>query len=347
MMNKDFIQKEKKIWIKKKKFFIPIILAVFLLASVFLGVLYVKSEVKKPMSGNSEEVKFAVQKGQSTTEIGENLEKAGLIKSSFVFLLYLKYEGQADKIQAGNYTLTKNLSMLQIMETLTQGKITSGKITIPEGWTNSQIEAEVVKKGIGTSDDFKNALNKKYNYSFLSESPNGDMQGFLFPETYFLSSKPTSEEVVEKMLSEFSEKADPKIRAGAGKQDLSYYQILTLASIVEREVANGDDKKKVASVFLNRLDIGMKLDSCATVEYVLGTKKRILSSEDISIDSPYNTYKNSGLPPTPIANPGLDSIEAVLSPDKTDYLFFFSGKDGKTYFSKTQEEHEEKKAKYL
>lgn len=346
-MNKDFIQKEKKLWIKKKKFFIPVVFAVLILFSILFSVFYIDLAVKKPMSGSAEEISFTVEKGESTTEIGKNLEKTGLIKNSFIFLLYLKYKGQASEVQAGDYKLAKNLSMLQVMEVLTKGKVTSGKVTIPEGWTNKQVEEEVVKRGIGTNAGFKNALLKKYNYDFLKESPNGDLQGFLFPETYFLSSKPTPEEVIEKMLGEFEKKADLRIKKKIGENGLSYYQILTLASIVEREVTNKEDKKKVASVFLNRLENDIKLDSCATVEYILGTKKRILSLEDISIDSPYNTYKNRGLPPTPIANPGLDSIEAVLEPDNTDYLFFFSGKDGKTYFSKTQEEHEEKKLKFL
>jgi len=318
-----------------------------LLTSVYLGVSYVGNAVKKPLSNSTEEVKFTVQKGESTTQIGEKLEKDGLIKNSFIFLLYLKYKRQASQIQAGDYTLKKNLTMIQVMEVLTKGKVTSGKITIPEGWTNKQIEAELVKKGVGTSEEFNVALNKKYSYEFLKESPNGDLQGFLFPETYFVTARPTSEEVIEKMLKEFSAKADPKIREKIGKQKLSYYQVLTLASIVEREVISKDDRKKVAAVFLNRLDTGMKLDSCATVQYILGGDKRILSSEDISIDSPYNTYKIAGLPPSPISNPSLESIEAVLEPEKTDYLYFFTGKDGKTYFSKNEEEHDALKAKYL
>lgn len=347
-MNTYLVQKNKKSLFLKKKFFIPIIfllvLAIFALTSVF----YVKNAVKKPMSFSTEEVNFTVREGESTTKIGENLEDAKLIKNSFTFLLYLKYKGQAAKIQAGDYKLARNLSMLQIMEILTKGKVTSGKITIPEGWTTKQIQEEVIKKGIGSEKDFQAALNKRYDYSFLSEGDSqGDLQGFLFPETYFLSSKPTSEEVVDKMLKQFAKEADPKIKAGVGKNGLTYYEILTLASIVEREVTSSEDKRKVASVFLNRLENGIKLDSCATVEYVLGTKKRILSSEDIAIDSPYNTYKIAGLPPTPISNPGLESIEAVLNPENTDYIFFFSGKDGKTYFSKTQDEHESLKAKYL
>ncbi|MEK7447296.1 MAG: endolytic transglycosylase MltG [Patescibacteria group bacterium] len=346
-MNTEFIQKEKKMWIKKKKFLIPIIFAILIFFGTIFTIFYVDSAIKKPMSQGAEEVQFTVEKGESTTQISKKLEEKGLIQNSFVFLLYLKYKGQGAQVQAGDYKIAKNLTMIQVLDIITQGKITNRKITIPEGWTNKQIGEEMVKKGIGTSEDFKAALNKKYSYDFLKESPNGDMQGFLFPETYFVSSKPTSEEVVEKMLKEFSTKADPKIKNKAGVHGLSYYQILTLASIIEREVTSNEDKKKVASVFLNRLDIDMKLDSCATVEYVLGTNKRILSDDDISIDSPYNTYKNGGLPPTPIANPGLDSIEAVLEPDNTDYLYFFSGKDGKTYFSKNQEEHEAQKAKYL
>lgn len=346
-MNNNFIQKERKLWIKKKRFLIPIIFVVLIFFSTISGVFYIDSAVKKPMSGSSTKVNFTVEKGEGTTEISKHLEQNGVIKNSFVFLLYLKYKGQGANVQAGDYKIAKNLTMIQVLDILTQGKVTSGKITIPEGWTNKQIEDEVVKKGIGTSEEFKESLSKKYNYNFLEESPNGDLQGFLYPDTYFLSSKPNSDEVVGKMLAEFSSKVDPKIREKIGNQKLSYYQVLTLASIVEREVQSSSDKKKVAGVFLNRLDIGMKLDSCATVQYILGTNKRILSNDDISVDSPYNTYKISGLPPSPIANPSLESIEAVLAPEHTNYLYFFSGKDGKTYFSENQEQHEALKAKYL
>ncbi|MDO8507580.1 MAG: endolytic transglycosylase MltG [bacterium] len=347
MLNTNFVQKEKKLWIEKKRFFIPIIFVVLIFLGSIFSVFYVDTRVKKPMSGSAQEVQFTVVKGESTTEISKDLEQKGIVQNSFIFLLYLKYKGQGTLVQAGDYKIAKNLTMIQVLDIITQGKITSSKITFPEGWTNKQIEEEIVKKGIGSSEDAKNAINKKYNYDFLKESPSGDLQGFLFPDTYFVSSRPTSQEVIDKMLKEFSDKADQKIRAGAGKQGLDYYQILTLASIVEREVTSSEDKKKVASVFINRLNIGMKLDSCATVEYVLGTNKRILSEDDISIDSPYNTYKNTGLPPTPIANPGLESIEAVLSPENTNYYYFFSGKDGKTYFSENQDQHEALKAKYL
>jgi len=346
-LNNNFVQKEKKIWLKKKRFIIPVIFAVFILGAFATGVFYVKSTVQKPASSVSEEIDFTIKEGESTQDIGNRLENEGLIKSSWVFAVYLKYKGQSSFIQAGDYKLKKNYTMLEVIEVLTKGRVSLGKLTIPEGWTNRQIGEELLKKGIDTEDGFKNALSKKYNYDFLKESPNGDLQGFLFPETYFLTSKADSSEVIEKMLKEFSLSADPIIRKKISGQNLSYYQILTLASIIEREVTSEEDKKKVASVFLNRLAGDINLDSCATVEYILGTKKRILSSEDIAIDSPYNTYINKGLPPTPISNPGLKSIEAVLEPAQTDYLFFFSGKDGKTYFSNTQEEHETKKQQFL
>jgi UPF0755 protein len=346
-MNTDFIQKNKKQWFREKKFIIPIVLVLFILLIFTTGALYVKSTIRKPVSTSAEEVGFTIKSGESTQDIGRRLEQDDLIKSSWVFVVYLNFKGQSSSLQAGDYELKRNYSMLEVIEVLTQGKISSGKITIPEGWTNKQIEEEVAKKGIDTKDGFDQVLSKNYDYDFLKESPSGDLQGFLFPETYFLSSRPDSTEVIGKMLKEFSLTADPKIKSGAGTNGLNYYEILTLASIVEREVTNSGDMKKVASVFINRLQNGMTLDSCATVEYVLGTKKRILSAEDIAIDSPYNTYKNAGLPPTPIANPGLTSIEAVLHPAETDYIFFFSGSDGKTYFSKTQEEHEALKAQYL
>jgi len=346
-LNNTFIQKEKKFFLKKKRFIIPLTF-IFLLASfIIFSITYISSDIKKPVSSNAKELKFTISDGESTQDISDRLKKDGLIRNSLIFTVYLKYKGKSSSLQVGDYTLNTKYSALEVMEILTKGKVTSGKITIPEGWTKKQIGEELVKKGIGSKEEVETALNKKYDRKFLGESPSGNLEGFLFPDTYFLSSRAKPGDVIEKMLDEFGKKADSDIRSKTEKEGLSYYQTLILASIVEREVVTKEDKRKVAGVFLNRLNSGIRLDSCATVEFVLGTKKRILSEEDIAIDSPYNTYRVDGLPPTPISNPGLDSIEAVLNPEETDYIFFFSGRDGKTYFSKTSDEHEALKARYL
>jgi len=311
------------------------------------GFFYVKSSIYSSMSAKSEKVQFSVVEGEGTRKVAEKLEDAGLIKSSWVLIGYMRLSKDKYLLQAGDYVLDRHSSMVEILNTLNEGKVTMGKVTIPEGLTNSQVGKVIVKNGIGTEEDFKKALIAEYDYDFLKNSSSGNLQGFLLPDTYFLSSKPTSQGVVEKMLGEFKDKADSIIKAGAEKRGLSYYQVLILASIVEREVPKSADRRVVAGIFLKRMKIGMSLESCATVQYALGTKKKILSSDDLAVDSPYNTYQIEGLPPTPIANPSLDSIKAVLNPKGTNYLYFFSGKNGKTYFSATNDEHEAKKAHYL
>ncbi len=340
--------KENKLLTKKR--ILLFLLGLFVILVLLAGVLaaqYIHSALYEPVSSSNETVKFTITKGEGTRNIAEELEKQHLIKSSLVFIGYLKYSNRKISVQVGDYAIHRNSTMIQIIDKFAKGDVITTKITIPEGWTDQQIEDYLVKKGITTQADFKSALKKDYGFDFLKKSPDGSLQGFLYPDTYILSSKPTAEEAIFKMLAEFQKKADPEIRAKMGAEQLSYYQVLTLSSIVEREVQTKADKKAVAGIFLNRLSIDMNLDSCATVQYVLGTNKKILSDQDIAVDSPYNTYLNKGLPPGPIANPGMDSIEAVLNPAKTDYFYFFTGKDGKTYFSKTAEEHEAKKAKYL
>lgn len=338
---------------KKKSFklkFFLVTAAVLVSVAVIFGVssfFYIKSAVRQPMSQKSEKVEFRVDKGQGTREIAEKLEKEGLIKGTWAFLIYLRVGSRNSLIQAGDYVLDKKYSIVEIVDVLSQGKVATTKITIPEGLTNKQIGELFQREKIGTKEDFDKATLEDFDFDFLKNDLKGDLQGFLFPSTYFLSARPDSKEAVEKMLEEFRKKADPLIKERKEKSSLSYYQVLVLASIVEREVPKYQDKKKVAGIFLKRMELGMNLESCATIQYVLGTNKRILSQDDLNIRSPYNTYKNSGLPPAPIANPGLDSIRAVINPQKTNYLYFFSGKDGKTYFSATNEEHEEKKLKYL
>ncbi len=347
-MNNYYTQKNERKIITKRNVLL-FVCGLFILLVIAVGLIgsYIHAAIYNPMSKSDQAVKFTVTKGEGTREIGEELEKQKLIRSSIIFLGYLKLKDKGAQIQVGDYAFKKNMTMAQIMGMLTRGDVITTKITVPEGWTDKQIGDALIAKGITTKDDFQKALADKYDYGFLQESPDGDLQGFLFPDTYLLASHPTAKEAIMKMLDEFKIKVDPKIKAKLSGQSLSYYQVLTLASIVEREVQTSSDKNVVAGIFLNRLANDMPLDSDATIQYILGGNKRIFSDQDIAVDSPYNTYTNKGLPPGPIANPGLDSIEAVLNPTKTDYFYFFTGKDGKTYFSKTAEEHEAKKAKYL
>ncbi|MFA7663080.1 MAG: endolytic transglycosylase MltG, partial [Patescibacteria group bacterium] len=171
--------------------------------------------------------------------------------------------------------------------------------------------------------------------------------GYIFPDTYHITTTATAEEIMDKALSNFGNKLTPELRAEIKAQGKTIYEIITLASIVENEVAKAEDMKIVAGIFWNRLDIGMGLQSDATINYITSGKTTRPTADDLKIDSPYNTYKYRGLPPGPIANPGIASIEAVINPTKTDYLYFLTTPDKQTIFSKTFEEHVAAKNKYL
>lgn len=331
-----------------------------LIASVFIGLiaisalifgLWVKNTLYSPNSGSSEKKQFVVESGQSLDEISSNLQKEGIIKSRFVFALYLKYKGKAGSIQAGDYQIAGNLNIVDVCGILTYGNITSGRITIPEGWTISQIGAYLEKnnivKKVAFTEAAKYSAQKDGKYAFLAGFTEGEsLEGFLYPDTYEVAKDVTADDIVAKMLGNFDKKFTTSMRDKVKTSGLNTYEVITLASIVEREVSKAEDRKLVASVFLNRLNADMPLESCATIQYVLGVSKMQFTYEETRTPSPYNTYINPGLPKGPIGNPSIDSIEAVLYPEKSNYYYFLSSK-GTTYFSKTLDEHNAKKAQYL
>jgi UPF0755 protein len=335
---------------KKKKTGLLIFTGVlaFLLIATFLFGLWIKTTIENPNSKNNEKKSVTIANGQGLEEISNELKDAGLVRNTFVFGLYLKYKGMAGRVMAGEYQIPRNLTMIELASLITEGKIVTNKITIPEGWTIDQIGDYLEKNTNIKKVDFEAATQKKYNYNFLTGRPDGaDLEGYLYPDTYILTSKPTADEVVKKMLDNFDLKFTDTIRAKAINSNMTNFEIVTLASIVEREVAKTEDRKIVAGIFLNRLNNDMPLESCATIQYILKENKKQFSYEETRTPSPYNTYINAGLPKGPIGNPSIDSIEAVISPEKTNYFYFLTGDDGQTYFSITLDEHNEKKARYL
>lgn len=312
---------------------------------------WIKTTVNAKNSNDAGRKFFVIKEGQGLETIAKKLEAAGLVKNFFVFELYLKAAGKSGGILAGEYEIPRNLNMKELSEILTRGQNSARKITIPEGWTTKQIAEYLQKNNIVSESDFlavaKYDPQKYQKYAFLKDLKTGEgLEGFLYPDTYEISKKATSEEIIGKMLDNFDSKFNDVLRDKAQNSNMTIPEIVTLASIVEREVAKSADRRIVAGIFLNRLNTGVALESCATIQYILGTNKTNLTTEDTHIKSPYNTYLNTGLPPGPIGNPSMDSIEAVLYPEKTSYFYFLSAK-GKTYFSKTLEEHNAKKALYL
>ena len=294
-------------------------------------------------------VTVEISPGSSLKEIGDTLEHSNLIKSSKYFVYYGLLTGQDKKMQAGIYRISNSWSMKEIVDCISAGKIATVTVTIPEGYTVKQIGELLSQKGIVTPEQFRDALLADYEYPFL-EGVTGiglqRMEGFLFPATYQLRPGMSEEEIIKMMLDKFQSVFTDELQQRADEMGLTVREVVTLASLVEREAQLEEERPKVAAVFLNRLNKGMRLESCATVQYILGKQKEKLTTKDLQNPSPYNTYLHTGLPPGPIANPGLASIRAVRYPADVDYLFFEGKGDGSHQFSKTFQEHQKASRRY-
>lgn len=321
-------------------------------------------------SAEKEEVEtqiFAIEKGEGLKEIGDRLEKEGIIKSSKLFQVYAFLRNVRAKFLPGEFHLQPEMSFKELVKTLISRPLAPEKtITIVEGLTNKEIARLLQDEGLVSQEDFFIGLkevsqNKELleEYGFLTVlSPEGivfsqnidpgtELQGFLFPDTYRFYEQTTSQAVIKKMLENFSQKVDEQMLAKIKESGRTLYQVITLASIIEKEAALDQDRRLIADIFWKRLDAGWALESCATVNYILGDAKPRLSFEDTRIPSLYNTYLHSGLPPGPINNPGLLAIKAAIEPLKSDYCCFLTAPDGQTVFSRTIEEHNRNKDIYL
>ena len=295
-----------------------------------------------------------ITEGEGVKEIGQKLEDAQLVKSKYYFDYYIWKTGSRGKIKAGKYELKGTMTIPEIVQILSLGEIVSNevKVTFPEG-TSAQGMADILKQKGFDGDTFLADVKSGSgitagNYTFLKNAPQkANLEGFLFPDTYIFFKDAKPEEIADRMLQNFDEKLTPKMREDIQNQGKNIFDVVTMASILEKEVRTADDMKIAGGIFWDRISVGMPLQSCATVAYVLGQEKKQYSIEDTRTPSPYNTYLNKGLPPDPIDNPGMNSIIAAIYPTKTDYNYFLSDPaTGKTIFSKTLEEHAANKAKY-
>ena len=324
-----------------------VFLILILAIAFFLGQVY--------LSGRSvtltEPVSITIPDGSGTKTIAGILKDNGVIRSESAFVRYVKRNGLGQDLRSGSYTFSGEQSLADVCSALKKGRCyaTEVRVTIPEGLTVEQTAEVFAEKGLVDKDKFIDyTLNGDFPYDYLPPKGTPErLEGFLFPETYQISTSWDEEDIVNMLLRQFDKVFTEEWREKAAADGRSIYEVVTLASIVEREAKVAGDRPIIAGVFLNRLDIGMKLESCATVQYALGEVKPVLLYKDLEIDSPYNTYKNQGLTPTPIAAPGRASLEAALYPTDSDYLFFLAKPDGSHYFSKTLAEHNAAKNKYL
>lgn len=254
------------------------------------------------------------------------------ISKNIIFKGYLKYRNEGKGIKAGYYELKGNLNMKELIDVLEEGKDKVFRLTIPEGYSVAEIAELLEKMGKIDKDKFYKTFNE---IEFPYPTPNGNFEGYLYPETYYIPENYDERLILRTLLREFLKKFPPENYPN--KEE--FYQKLIMASILEREAKLDKEKPLMASVFYNRIDKGMKLASDATVNFVYNYKKKRMYYKDLEIDSPYNTYKYKGLPPAPISNPSVVSVEAAYTPAKTDYLFFVAKGDGGHFFSKTYREH--------
>jgi UPF0755 protein len=303
-----------------------------------------------PTSTPGESIIITIQEGQSAQEVGENLEDEGVISSGLLFRVLVALEGYEDKLVAGDYEFEKGMPTLEVIERVRHGQTAPLVVTIREGVRAEEIAEIMEDKKVISAEDFLEAINIWYEFSFLYTKPYwANLEGYLFPDTYFFNRNMTAEEVVEQILENFDQRLDSELRDEAAVAGLSVHTVLTLASIVEREAQVPEERPIIAGVFLKRLRRGMPLEADPTVQYALGNDpasvakygywKEELTQADLEVDSPYNTYRITGLPPGPICNPGLDSIRAVIRPEETDYLYFVARADGSHVFAETLEEH--------
>ena len=298
----------------------------FLIAILFVTAIYF------PLEENSVTQKVVnIPSGTNAKEIVDVLEKNEIIrKNNYTFRILIKLMKLEDQLKYGEYDLSPSMNMPQILDKLVKGEVIVYKITIPEGYTHTQI-AELLDK---------EEVAEKETFLKLAKDSKKSWEGYLFPDTYEVPKKYGAENMSKVMLSNFNQIAiENEFTEKAEEIGFSLNEIIILASIIEKEVKFSEEKSKVSSVFYNRLEKGMKLQSCATIQYILEEPKERLDENDLKIESPYNTYLYKGLPPGPICNPGLDSIMAALEPEEEDYLYFVLGENGKHIFSKTYQEH--------
>ncbi len=340
------------------------VISIILVITVFAcGISTVLSSLFGPYDKKDDSpVLFSISNGASMSYVASKLENEKLIKSSLGIKLLADFTSVSSKIQSGEYVLDRTMSVQDILDIITKSKASAKvvSVTLVEGMTVTDFAKQLESAGvISSSESFLNECRNAKNYSDyyfvkpLYEFGNlkYNLEGYLFPDTYEFYADSSNDVVIKKLLSRLNGVYTEKYTERANELNLSMHQVMTLASIIEKE-GRGEDFKKISAVFHNRIKKGMKLESDVTVQYALGIKKLVLTSEQLKTDSPYNTYVVSGIPAGPICNPGKDAIEAVLYPDETilngNYLYFTltDPYTGEVAYSKTYEEHVKIKNQY-
>jgi UPF0755 protein len=314
----------------KKLLFLPLLIVLAVTTTVVW--FYINAQ---PVSSSKTFTNFIIAKGSSASQVGNKLENAGLIKNALAFKIYIQFTGQSGSLQSGEFKLSPSFSLFQNITALFSGPVELW-VTIPEGLRREEVAAK-----------FAVALGKDtvFTDEFLQASKG--KEGYLFPDTYLFPTEASASAIVKKMTDTFNSKTQNLKPVGS---NLTFSESVILASIIERETKTDTERPVVAGILINRLDAGMPLQVDASVQYAVGASKNwwpILSLADLKTDSRYNTYKYQGLPPAPIANPGLSSLTATFAPIANDYWYYIHDPSGQIHYAKTLAEHNANVRKYL
>lgn len=326
-----------------KRRFIAFIIAILL----FLGYKYIDYTYFPLAPNNAEKISFIVKQGESIKSIAKNLEEKKIVQSNWAFYLYVRRKGLDENVQAGRFLLRRDMAVPQIAQTLNNGSKAEYIVTIPEGFTIKDIDKSLTSGGLIKEGEFINCANN----NCYGESPEylkgKSIEGFLFPDTYFVEKENFSVgQFIKRLLNTFDKKLTSALREDIKKQNRSIYETIIMASIIEKEVKTDKDRPLISDILWKRLNNGWFLGADATLLY--GKDKNDISSTDLVENSLYNTRNHKGLSPTPISNPGIASIKAAIYPKSNPYWFYLTKPgSGEVVYAVTNDEHNENRAKYL
>lgn len=313
------------------------------------GFIAVQAQLKPADTAAARQVTLEIPQQAATSSIAALLEEKGLIRSSFVFRLYTRYQNVDGKLKPGAYMLNSAMSVPEIVQKMLKGPNETIVVTIPEGFTVEQIAELLESKGVAGREDFLRLTEKKWDYPFVQniDLARNNLEGYLFPDTYHIGLDTGPDKLLQMMLEKFQNViAKQDYVRQVRERRLTLHEAVIFASMVEREAKMADERARIAGVIYNRIESGMPLQIDATIQYVLDEPREILLYSDLEVDSPYNTYRHYGFPPAPIASPGWASLRAVIEPESHDYLYYVAKPDGSHAFSRTLAEHNANIRKY-
>lgn len=333
------IEKIKKVFKEKWYYFLLAVVVIPLLG--FMLILGIRGN-NKDFAASGQHL-IMIKEGMTTADIATLLHEKKLVKDPEAFRMEARFKNLADKLQAGPYQIEGGLSNSQIVDVMVKGHIKQIRFTVPEGFTVVKTAKKLEAEGLGKADKFIAAAKDYAPYAYMqTDNPNVlfKAEGFIFPATYDFPVGISEEEMLKIMVEQFDKKMqESDVAKTVQEKNLNMRDVVNMAAMVEMEAVFPEEQPRIAGVFLKRVAIGMPIQSDTTIQYILGAQKEIITFADTEIQNPYNTYQNMGLPPGPIASPGLKAIQAVLAPEDNEYLYFVAEKDGHHRFTKTYEEH--------